>query len=103
MTQEQENLQEDGNEEDIDNLTLQVKAALQDNNLPTFYFNGFSSTLSTGDILIILKRNDKQVAVLNTSYTVAKTLVHKLGGIIAQLEAKTGNTIMTTDDIGAKL
>lgn len=63
------------------------------------YFNGFSCGLGIGDIILVLKRNNKNVAVLNTSYTVAKTLVDKLNGIITDLEKKAKTTILTTDEI----
>ena len=60
------------------------------------YFNGFTNTIGLGDILITLEQNGSPVGVLNTSYTVAKTLAIKLADLIGQLEAATGNKIMTT-------
>ena len=81
----------------------QIESVLEDKELPTIYFNGFITTVGTGDVLIILRQQNKPVAILNTSYTVAKTLAEKLGGGIAVLEQRTGNTIMTTEDLGAKL
>ena len=65
------------------------------------YFNGFTNTIGLGDILITLEQNGSPVGVLNTSYTVAKTLAIKLADLIGQLEAATGNKIMTTEDIKA--
>ena len=84
-------------------LVDEIQSAIQDTELPRLYFNGFSITLSTGDILIVLKRNDIPIAVLNASYTVAKTLVQKIDGVIGKLEDVTGNIIMTTNDIDISL
>lgn len=63
------------------------------------YFNGFTCGVGIGDISIVLQRNNESVAVLNTSYTVAKTLVEKLNGLIKNLENRANTTILTTDQI----
>lgn len=80
-----------------------LKAALASDVVPHLYFNGFVNSVSTGDVLIVLKQNERPVVVLNTSYTVAKTLVEKLGELVAGLEDATKNTIMTTDQIESAL
>lgn len=49
--------------------------------------------------MIVLKNNNQPIALLNLSYTVAKTLYQNLAVTINNLEKKTGNTIMTTDQI----
>lgn len=50
-------------------------------------------------MLIVLERNGQPVAVVNASYTIAKTLSVLLGNAIAQLEELSGNSIMTTTEI----
>lgn len=80
-------------------ISNEIQKAVENPELPRLYFNGFSTTLSTGDVLIVLKQNDRPVAILNASYTVTKTLAQKLSGVIAKLEDITSNSIMTTDDI----
>ncbi len=80
-------------------LYQQVAEALNNPQLPHIYFNGFVNSLGSGDLMMILQRNGQPVAVLNTSYTLAKTLAEKVHDLIASLEADTGNTIMITDDI----
>ena len=80
-----------------------VRAAQENPDIPRLYFNGFSSTLGTGDVVIVLSRNGEPVAILNASYTLAKTLAEKLGGLIAVLESQTGADIMTTDVVGESL
>ena len=59
--------------------------------------------LGTGDALIILQQNSNPVAVLNFSFTVAKTLALKLGGLIKEVEDQADTIILTTDDFSAAL
>ena len=84
-------------------MASEVQNAINNNELPHLYCNGFTVTLTTSDVLLVLKLNDAPVAVLNTSYTVAKTLAGKLGNAIVILEDRTGNTIMTTEEVDTKL
>ncbi len=81
-----------------DDLKQEVKDAIAAD-IPHIYSNGFNIVLGTGDVNIVLKRMGEDVATLNLSYTLAKTLSEKLGGTIKFLENKTGNTIMTTEDL----
>lgn len=67
------------------------------------YFNGFALAIGPGDVMIALQKNGKPCVVLNTSYTVAKSLQAALDETIKHLESKTGNTIMTTDETVKKL
>ena len=80
-------------------LSAQVAQAIQDDTLPEFHFNGFINVLTSGDVLIILQRNGRNIVKLTASYTVSKTLAQKLAQAIVDLEQRTGNTIMTTDDV----
>ncbi len=84
-------------------LQERIQKALDNKEIPNIHFNGFVTSLGTGDVLIVLERNGRPIALLNTSYTTAKSLVEKLGGLITVLEQKTGNTIMTIDEITAKM
>lgn len=68
-------------------------------NAPQIYFNGFASGLGNGDVNCVLERNGQPVAVLNMSFTLAKTLAVSLGSIISQVEERAGRDIMTTHDI----
>lgn len=67
--------------------------------IPNIYFNGFVNAVGAGDILTVLERNGRPVAVLNMSYTVAKTLALALGTTISQFEATTGRSMLTTHDV----
>lgn len=72
-------------------------------NCQTAYFNGFSMAIGTGDVVIALQLNGKPILVLNTSYTVAKTMAEGLSKIISELEKKTNIAIMTTQIVAAAL
>jgi hypothetical protein len=80
-------------------VSERIDRALKDEEVPRIYFNGFANTIGTGDTLVVLEWNNRPVAILSTSHTVAKTLAEKLAGSIAFLEKKTDVVIMTTDDI----
>ena len=84
---------------DSDPLGEQIRKAFLDKDLPNIYFNGFTSMIGSGDMTFILTRNERPIATLNMSYTVAKTFVHKLNDLIVTLENATKNTIMTVDVI----
>lgn len=80
-----------------------IQKAVESNEIPKIYFNGFANGLGNSDIVIVLQSNGKPVAVLNTSFTIAKTLVQKLNDVIGIIEKNSGNTIMTTTDIDKAL
>jgi hypothetical protein len=80
-----------------------IQKALQSPDIEKVYFNGFSSSIGTGDILLTLYRNGEPVKVVNASFTVAKTLAQKLQQAIDIVEKKTGREIMITDFIQSKL
>ncbi len=80
-----------------------LQNALENPEVPSYYFNGFVNSLGNGDITILLKRNERPVAILNASYTMAKTLAEKIGVLIAALEHYSGKTIMTTEHVSSVL
>ena|SRR3989339_213457 len=80
-----------------------IQEAIASEQAVNLYGNGFICINSNADILIIMQKNQKPVAVINLSYTTAKTLSEKLGQMVRDFEKKTGNTIMTIDVIDEKL
>jgi len=76
-----------------------IKFAINAPDLPHLYANGFISALGNGDTLLVLQQSGRPIATLNLSFTLAKTLVNKLGNIIEDLEKDSGNIIMTTADM----
>ena len=71
----------------------------KDAHVPEIYINGFVNGLGNGDVYTVLERNGTPVAILNMSYTLAKTFAVSLGGVIAQLEARSGRDMLTTSDV----
>lgn len=67
--------------------------------VPQLYFNGLVNAMSNGDVMTVLERNGAPIAVLNMSFTMAKSLSVALGQMVAQLEQMSGREIMTTLDI----
>ncbi len=86
-------------EQEADLINKRIIAGVENQDLPNISLNGFVCSLTIGDIVIVAERNKQPVAVINCSFTVAKTLAEKLNEIIGRLEARTGKSIMTTDYI----
>jgi len=63
------------------------------------YFNGFASALATNDFIIVLTRNGKEQAVLNTSHATAKMLAHRINQSIEKFEQKTNTTILIPEQL----
>ena len=80
-----------------------IQKAIQSPDVEKVYFNGFSNSIGGGDIIITLYKNGEAAKVINTSFTVAKTLAIKLKETIDIIEKKTGSEIMTSDFIQSKL
>lgn len=91
------NPETDGQPTEIDKKTVQ--AALIDSDIPKIYVNGFASGLSVSDAYVVLQSSGTDVAVLQMSYTTAKTLAQHLMQTIQGLEERTGHLIMTIDDV----
>ncbi len=67
--------------------------------VPQLYFNGLANSMSNGDVMTVLERNGSPIAILNMSFTMAKSLSVALGQMVATLEQMSGREIMTTLDI----
>lgn len=67
------------------------------------YANGFTANIGNTDVCVVLNKNGKPVYNLNMSYTFAKTLAQKLDVLIKHLEGKTGQRIMTSDEVVSQL
>jgi hypothetical protein len=80
-------------------LEGRLSKAFNNEAVPKFYFNGFAAQVTSSDVQFVLECNNKPIACLNASFSVAKTFVRHLGYIMQTLEEKTGNTIMTQEDI----
>ncbi|WP_372906742.1 hypothetical protein [Rhodohalobacter sp.] len=79
------------------NIQTLAKYALESDEVPKIYANGFAQFFNNADVGIILQLNGKPNAVINMSYTLAKTLHDRLGKQIKDLEKDSGHDIMTTE------
>lgn len=85
------------------NQVEQLQAALEDESVPRFYFNGFTATVGSADIVIMLKHHEKPILLLSTSHVMGKTLLEKLGVLIAGFEDAVEQTIMSTDEVNERI
>ncbi len=82
-----------------DKVIKAIENALEDDNIPKIYANSFACALGVGDISIVLQNGIKSEALLNLSYSSAKTLSILIQELIGFLESKSKNEIMTTSQI----
>ena len=76
----------------------QLKRALE-LDIPHIYVTGFVNAGTNADVLVLLKQNNRDMAILNLSYSAAKTLCQKLTELVDAFEGKTSSKIMTLDEI----
>jgi hypothetical protein len=76
-----------------------VTEAIESEEVIKIYANGFANFFTNSDIGLIFSRNNKPIALLNISLTLAKTLAEKLGQMIHDFEKNTDGKILTTSDI----
>ena len=86
------------NQDKASAIKERINAAIQ-SDIPNINFNSIVTSVGTADVTVVLERNGRPVAVLNASYTAAKTLSVMLGNAIAQLEEVSGHPIMTTTEV----
>lgn len=75
-----------------------VNRALEDG-VPHIYVNGFMNVLTNSDVMTVLEENGRPAALMNMSFTTAKTLAVALSQVVAQLEQVTGRDMLTTHDV----
>ena len=78
-----------------------VEKAVEDPQIPKIYANSFGVGLTNADIFVVFQRfGQRPVAIVNLSYTLAKTLAQRLGTLVAEFETDIAQqTILTTDRI----
>jgi hypothetical protein len=72
---------------------------MNDPNVPQIYVNNLQSGYNNTDFILLLESNGRPSAVLNMSYTLAKTLVETIGNNITDLEAKLGHSIRSMEEM----
>jgi hypothetical protein len=74
-------------------------ATLLGASIPNIYANGFQLGFTNADTQLMLLLSGRPVAVVNFSYTLAKSISEKLGKLVEEWEKKTGHTLQTTESI----
>lgn len=67
--------------------------------ITNIYANGFSLGFTNADTQLVLLLSGRPVAIVNFSYTLAKSISEKLGKLMEEWEKRTGHTLQTTDSI----
>ena len=80
-----------------------VAQALANPAVPRIYTNSFAGGVSTADMFVVLLSTGVPVAVLQMSYTVAKTMAQELTRMVNELEKSMGQPILTIPEIQEKL
>lgn len=86
-----------------DSIQGLLTSTADDPGIPKLYCNGFVNAVGPGDITVLLLRNERPVAMLNMSHTVAKTMVTMIGRAVAQLESDAGIKVPTISEIAQQL
>jgi hypothetical protein len=72
-------------------------------NVPGFYINGFNVGGSLSDVNCSLLVDGNMTATLHMSFNTTKTLAENLNAVVQNVEASTGNKILTMEAIKAGL
>lgn len=72
---------------------------MNDPTVPQIYVNNLQSGYNNTDFILLLESNGKPSAVVNLSYTLAKTLVETIGNNIIELEARLGHSIHSMEEM----
>lgn len=72
---------------------------MKDPAVPKIYINGFGLGLSNADVHLVLQFASQPVAIVNLSFTLAKTLAQRLGRVVSEFESTMNTELVTTDKI----
>ena len=67
------------------------------------YANGFEVSITAADVRVALMVNGAKSAVLNLSFTSAKTLARHLNGLMDKFEGVSGHPIMVIEEVNEHL
>ncbi|MFH0824026.1 MAG: hypothetical protein V2B18_14850 [Pseudomonadota bacterium] len=75
---------------------------MQDPNVVKLYVNGLTVGISLSDVFMIVKSGPTPSAVIQMSFTTAKTMMLHLTDLITRFEKDTGQTLLTMEDVKEK-
>lgn len=67
------------------------------------YFNGYQIAIAHSDITIVLMLNGRPIKMINASHVTAKTLLVGLDSVLKEFEKRSGQTILTIDEVQASV
>jgi len=73
--------------------------ALPGQPIANIYANSFTVGFTNADTQLVLLLSGRPVAIVNFSYTLAKTISEKLAKLVDDWEKKTGQPLQTTESI----
>ena len=82
-----------------EDVRRKFETVMKDPNVPKIYVNNLQSGYNNTDFILLLESNSRPSAILNLSYTLAKTLVQTIGSNIAELEAQLGHSIHSMEEM----
>ena len=80
-----------------------IEEVMASEQIINIYGNAFICFNTNADMGIIIQKNNKAIAIINLSYSTAKTLGEKLTNMVRDFEKTTDHTIMTINIIDEKL
>jgi len=81
---------------------VDVTALMKDPQVVKLYVNGFNVGTSLSDVFMVTSSGATPVAVIQMSFTTAKTLMQVLNQIINDFEEKTGQPLLSMGEIKEK-
>jgi hypothetical protein len=81
---------------------IDISDILADPDVPKLYMNGFVVGKSLSDMFIIAQTASKPLAMIQMSFTTAKTLAEDLSNLIQEFENQTGQKLLSMRDIQQK-
>lgn len=89
--------------EEIQQIEQMISAAVHDPAVPKLYVNGFHLGQTASDIFVVMLLAGKPAGVQYMSFTAAKTLMMNLQQVVGNIEAKTGQPILTMDEVQLRM
>ena len=80
-------------------LKQAVQNALNDDDTPQLYANGFVTGVGYSDAYLIVQTNGKPVAAINMSFSTLKTLALYITSIVDTVEKQLGQELLTNQQI----
>jgi hypothetical protein len=85
-----------------DAQVIDMISLMKDPAVIKLYVNGMTCGSSLSDVFMVVNSGPVPTAVIQMSFTMAKTMMLNLHQVITEFEAKTGQSLLTMNDIKEK-